>query len=148
MEKKTNIAKLKILNFWENLLNRKAIKATNERQDYGAGILHQEAQFPIDQVYLIYKAPMPLSAHARPRETRYWLQMQVGLCVPLNPPPLAHRGSWNVWVVNNYQRWSKPLNVWNVIHRATNVSMSPECDSPIVWHPGTQLMLGQHRQLV
>ena len=30
----------------------------------GAGILHQVAQFPIDQVYLIYKAPMPLSAHA------------------------------------------------------------------------------------
>ena len=27
------------------------LKATNERQDYGAGILHQEAQFPIDQVY-------------------------------------------------------------------------------------------------
>ena len=71
----------------------KHLKATNERQDYGAGILHQEAQFPIDQVYLIYKAPMPLSAHARPRETRYWLQMQVGLYVPLNPPPLAHRGS-------------------------------------------------------
>ena len=69
------------------------LKATNERQDYGAGILHQEAQFPIDQVYLIYKAPMPLSAHARPRETRYWLQMQVGLYVPLNPPHLAHRGS-------------------------------------------------------
>ena len=72
---------------------RMTLKTTNERQDYGAGILHQEAQFPIDQVYLIYKAPMPLSAHARPRETRYWLQMQVGLYVPLNPPPLAHRGS-------------------------------------------------------
>ena len=68
---------------------RKAdLKATNERQDYGAGILHQVAQFPIDQVYLIYKAPMPLSTHARPRETRYWLQMQVGLYVPLNPHPL------------------------------------------------------------
>ena len=39
----------------------------------GQVLLHQEAQFPIDQVYLIYKAPMPLSAHARPRETRYWL---------------------------------------------------------------------------
>ena len=69
------------------------VKGTNERQDYGAGILYQVAQFPIDQVYLIYKAPMPLSTHARPRETRYWLQMQVGLYVPLNPPPLAHRGS-------------------------------------------------------
>ena len=29
-----------------------------------------------------------------------------------------------------------------------NSSISPECDSPIVWHPGTQWMLGQHRQLV
>ena len=48
--------------------------ATNERQDDGAGILHQVAQFPIDQVYSIYKPPMPLSAHARPRETKYWLQ--------------------------------------------------------------------------
>ena len=28
------------------------------------------------------------------------------------------------------------------------VSMSPESDSPIVWHSGTQLMLDQHRQLV
>ena len=44
----------------------KGLKATNERQDDGAGILHQVAQFPIDQVH---KEPMPLSAHARPRET-------------------------------------------------------------------------------
>ena len=79
--------------FYSNLCDACVLKATNERQDYGAGILRQEAQFPIDQVYLIYKAPMPLSTHARPRETRYWLQMQVGLYVPLNPPPLAHRGS-------------------------------------------------------
>ena len=28
---------------------------------------------------------MPLSPHARPRETRYWLKMEVGLYVPLNP---------------------------------------------------------------
>ena len=48
------------------------LKATNEQQDDGASILHQVLQFPIDQVYLIYKAPMPLSIHARPRETRYW----------------------------------------------------------------------------
>ena len=31
-------------------------------KDVGAGTLHQVAQFPVDQVYLIYKAPMPLSA--------------------------------------------------------------------------------------
>ena len=42
------------------------LKATNERQDYGAGILRQVAQLPIDQVYLIYKAPMLLSTHTRP----------------------------------------------------------------------------------
>ena len=30
------------------------LKATNEWQDDGAGILHQVAQFHIDQVYFIY----------------------------------------------------------------------------------------------
>ena len=30
------------------------LKATNEQQDNGAGILNQVAQFPIDQVYFIY----------------------------------------------------------------------------------------------
>ena len=29
----------------------KGLKATNEQQDDGAGILHQVAQFPIDQVF-------------------------------------------------------------------------------------------------
>ena len=29
-----------------------------------------------------------------------------------------------------------------------HVSISPECKSPIVWHSGTQSMLGQHRQLI
>ena len=36
---------------------------------------------------------------------------QVGLYVHLNPPPLTQRGSWNVWVVNNYQSLSGALNV-------------------------------------
>ena len=40
----------------------KRLKATNERQNDRAGILHQVAQFPIDQVYLIYKVPISLSA--------------------------------------------------------------------------------------
>ena len=31
----------------------KGLKAINERQGDGVGILHQAAQFPIDQVYLI-----------------------------------------------------------------------------------------------
>ena len=38
----------------------KRSKATNERQDDGAGILHQVAQFPTDQVYFIYtRRPCP-----------------------------------------------------------------------------------------
>ena len=119
------------------------LKATNEWQDDGEGILHQVAQFPIDQVYLIYKAPMPLSTHTRPRD-KVLAAMQLSLYVPLNLPPLARRGSWNVQVVNNYQDLSEAFNKWNVIHHAT----SPECDSPIVWHSGTQLMLGQYWQLV
>ena len=51
------------------------LKATNERQDDGAGILHQVAQFPVDQRDKVLAAK------------------QVGLYVPLNPPPLAQRSS-------------------------------------------------------
>ena len=63
-------------------------------------------------------------AHAplHPRKTqrdKVLAAKQVGLYVPLNPPTFAQRGSWNVWVVNNYQRLSWPLNIWNVIHHAT-----------------------------
>ena len=32
----------------------KGLKATNAQLDNGTGILHQVAQFPIDQVYFIY----------------------------------------------------------------------------------------------
>ena len=72
----------------------KGLKATNERQDNGTGVLYQVAQHPIDQVYeLIYKVPMPLSAHTRTRETQYMAAEQVGLCTPLNRPPLAQRGN-------------------------------------------------------
>ena len=69
------------------------LKATNERHDDMAGILHQVTQFPIDQVYFIIQG-----AHAplRPRKAerdKVLAAKQVGLCVPLNPPPLAQRGS-------------------------------------------------------
>ena len=40
------------------------------------------------QVYLIYKAPMPLSTHATQRD-KVLAAKQVGLYVPLNPPPLC-----------------------------------------------------------
>ena len=32
----------------------KGLKATNKQQNDGIGILHQVAQFPIDQVYFVY----------------------------------------------------------------------------------------------
>ena len=52
---------------------RVRLKATNEQQDDGAGILHQVAQFPIDQVYFIYtRRPCP-SPPTQDPETRYWL---------------------------------------------------------------------------
>ena len=48
------------------------LRATNERQDDGTGVLHQVAQFPIDKV---------LAAE------------QVDLCVPQNPPTHSQRSS-------------------------------------------------------
>ena len=48
----------------------KSVKATNEQQDDGAGIMHQGAQFPIDQVYFIYTRrprPSPSSGKGRGR---------------------------------------------------------------------------------
>ena len=68
------------------------LKATNERQDDGAGILHQAAQFPIDKYTLYTRRPCP----PHPRKTqrdKVLAAKQVGLYVPLNPPPLAQRGS-------------------------------------------------------
>ena len=42
---------------------------------------------------LMYKAPMPIPVHARPRETRYMAEEKVGLCTHLNPLPLVQRDS-------------------------------------------------------
>ena len=45
------------------------LKATNEWQDTGTGVLHQVAQHPIDQLqYMDIQG-----AHAIPRGIRYWL---------------------------------------------------------------------------
>ena len=50
----------------------KGLYATDERQDDGAGILHQVAQFPRDQVYFIYiyiqGAHAPLCPHKTQRQ--------------------------------------------------------------------------------
>ena len=57
---------------------------------------------------------MPLSASTL--RDKVMAAEQVDLYAPLNSPPLAQRGSWNVWVVNNYQSLS---GARNVIHHAT-----------------------------
>ena len=96
----------------------KGLKATNEREDDGTGILHQVAQHPMDQVYGYTRRPCP----SRPRKTwrdKVLAAKQVGLYALPNAPPLALRGSWNMWAVNNYRSLSGALNVWNVIHHAT-----------------------------
>ena len=78
------------------------------------------AQFPIDQVYLysIQDAHAPLHP-CKTQKEKVLAAEQVGLYAPLNSPPLAQRGSWNAWAVNNYQSLSGALNAWNVIHHAT-----------------------------
>ena len=93
----------------------KGLKATNEQQDDEPGVFHQ-VHNTLHNSYMdrLYKATMPLSANVRPGE--------IGQCDPLNTPPLAQRGSGNMWAVNNYQSLSGALNIWNVSHHAT---MSP-----------------------
>ena len=44
----------------------KGLKATNEEHNDGTGVLHQVAQFPVDQVYYIQGAHAPLC----PRKTK------------------------------------------------------------------------------
>ena len=51
-----------------------SVLTSTRKGDFVLSTHLKDTCFQIDQVYLIYKAPMPLSAHARPRETRYWLQ--------------------------------------------------------------------------
>ena len=62
---------------------RELLKATNERQDDGAGILHRVAQFTIDRVYFIYtRRPCP-SPPTQDPERQGTGCSQVGLYVPL-----------------------------------------------------------------
>ena len=58
---------------------------------------------------MIYKAPMPLSVIDK--------VLAANAGKPIRPSTLTEA----VWVVNNYQRRSKPLNVKRYL------SMSPEC---------------------
>ena len=100
---------------------------------------------PIGQVYGYTKRPCPSPTHTRPeRQGTGW---RAGRPIWTSKPPTPGlRGSWNVCAVNNYQSLTEALNIWNIIHHAT--TSCPQNASQIVCHPGTQLMLGQHRQLV
>ena len=62
-----------ILRIAEKVKRFQGLKATNEQQDNGTGILHQVAQHPIDQVYLYKRRPSPSPLTQDP-ERRYWLQ--------------------------------------------------------------------------
>ena len=63
-------------------------------------------------VYCIYiqGAHAPLCPRNTQRD-KVLAAEHVGLYIPLNHPPLAQRGSSNVWAVNNYQSLSGALNV-------------------------------------
>ena len=84
----------------------KGVKATNEQQDNGTGVLHQVAQLPVDQVFLYTAHPCPSPPTQNLERDKVLAPEQVGLYAPLTPTPPPHpaqRGSGNVWAVNNYQ---------------------------------------------
>ena len=128
--------------------NIKGLKATNERQDNGAGMLHKVAQLT-KYIYIyiyIQGAHAPLCLR-KTQTDKVVAAKQVCLYIPLNPPPLAQRGSWNVWVVKNYQRWACPW-MYETLSTTPQCLHVPRMWLANCWHSGTQLLLGQHRQLV
>ena len=73
----------------------KGLKAPIEQQDDGAGMLHQVAQFPIDQVCLYTRFLCPSPPMQDPE--RQGTGCKAGRPIrPFEPPPFAQRGSCNV----------------------------------------------------
>ena len=68
----------------------KGLKATNGQQDDGTGILHQVAQFPIDQVYFYTRCP---TAHA-PGAINPFSSVRHHWRPPLFLPDSAVRHQW------------------------------------------------------
>ena len=67
----------------------KGLKVTNEWQDDGTGILHQVAQFPIDQVgYSSIQGAHTLSTHAKPRDKGTDCRAGRPICPSKTPHPL------------------------------------------------------------
>ena len=62
--------------------------ATNERQDDGVGILHEVAQFPIDQVYLYIQGAHAPLLPCKTQRGKVLAAKQVGLYVPPDPHAL------------------------------------------------------------
>ena len=113
---------------WQNCCTRahdtnyskwaEVFQATNEREDDGAGILHQVAQFSINQVYFIY-IQGALSTHARPRETRYMAAKKVGLYIPL----VEACGWWIItkgWAGTTYEKLSVTKTMFPCPQNATH----------------------------
>ena len=76
---------------WNQQLTQKrfqGLKATNEQQDNGTGILHQVAQHPKDQVYLYKRRPSPSPLTQHP-ERRHWLQGKYVYVLPTPPTPCS-----------------------------------------------------------
>ena len=89
---------------------------------------------------LMYKMSMPLSTHTKPRGTSYGLQSRQA-CVPLQTlPPLAQRGSWNVWAVKNSKAW---VELWMLVFTVVKMECYPPhhnvsqvlCFAKVWWGP-------------
>ena len=107
------------------------VKATNERQDNGRGVLHRVSTTPYRQDILIKRAPMSVSTHTRPRGTRYWLQSREACATlyntsPPTPQPIAQRGSRKyVWAVKNTRSSSRASNIRLCCSKDTTSSTTP-----------------------
>ena len=101
---------------WQNCCTRahdtnyskwaEVFQATNEREDDGAGILHQVAQFSINQVYFIYIQGAHASLHpCKTQRDKVLAAEQVGLYIPL----VEACGWWIItkgWAGTTYEKLS------------------------------------------
>ena len=65
------------------------LKVTNEQQDDGAGILHQVAQFPVDQVYLYTRCPCPSPPMQDPERQGAGCKASRPICLSEPPTPCS-----------------------------------------------------------
>ena len=99
------------------------------------------AQFPIDKIYLYTRHPERQGTSCRAGSP-----IQPSRLDPPPPYPLLREAVeiCGQWIIT--KAWVGP-QTHETLSNMTRLHV-PECSSPIVWHPGNQLMLGKHRQLV